>query len=382
MKKSEIMRKNLFVKLIMLATMVFMFNLVLFGQGEKIEIVSADAPYYSWNHPEAVIDGNYTKGWGWCDYNIWLRLDLGDNYMLSEVNLYIDDHGWIKYYLKASVDNVNWETLVNQSDPAIGMISHSVSGTYKYLEVYIYEIQYEDFEINEVEVFGAPGVDEQGWTDTTNNVIYRNLWKVGIGTDTPTEKLDVNGNVKAIAFIGDGSQLTNLPITTTNYWSANGSDIYRSSGNVGIGVASPSFKLHVSDRMKLDGAYAGMWIENGTSNDWFIGRSGSNLRFYNNGDRITITPAGNMGIGTHTPNTRSRLDIVQPTLTEHGAKYGILTSGSSNNGAFRGTVNGNMSRVKTYGGDGFGEGVGGFINLSYIKNTYLDKYRMDKIENQ
>ena len=33
---------------------------------------------------------------------------------------------------------------------------------------------------------------------------------VGIGTDAPSEKLEVNGNVKADSFIGDGSQLTGI----------------------------------------------------------------------------------------------------------------------------------------------------------------------------
>ena len=33
---------------------------------------------------------------------------------------------------------------------------------------------------------------------------------MGIDTDAPDEKLTVNGNVKATAFIGDGSQLTGV----------------------------------------------------------------------------------------------------------------------------------------------------------------------------
>ena len=37
--------------------------------------------------------------------------------------------------------------------------------------------------------------------------------RVGIGNTNPTEALDVTGNVKASGFKGDGSQLTNLPVS-------------------------------------------------------------------------------------------------------------------------------------------------------------------------
>ncbi|MBC8549376.1 MAG: hypothetical protein H8D23_06965 [Candidatus Brocadiales bacterium] len=58
------------------------------------------------------------------------------------------------------------------------------------------------------------------WIDYNENGIKDagECWKgmtvtdgdVGIGTDAPSEKLEVNGNVKADSFIGDGSQLTGI----------------------------------------------------------------------------------------------------------------------------------------------------------------------------
>jgi len=70
---------------------------------------------------------------------------------------------------------------------------------------------------------------------------------VGIGTTSPSEKLVVDGNIEATgticdgtgACIGDGSS------SSSSAWSTSSSDIYYSSGNVGIGTSSPSSTLDV-----------------------------------------------------------------------------------------------------------------------------------------
>lgn len=57
---------------------------------------------------------------------------------------------------------------------------------------------------------------------------------VGIGTATPSEKLEVNGNVKATKFNGDGSELTNVPYPVTSVAGKTGA-VTLDKSNVGLG---------------------------------------------------------------------------------------------------------------------------------------------------
>ena len=86
-----------------------------------------------------------------------------------------------------------------------------------------------------------------------NNAVYTN-GNVGIGTTTPTVRLDVVGTVRATQFIGDGSLLTGVATTggggTSSQWSdsnvGSSSNIYFDKGYVGIGTSSPKYMLHVT----------------------------------------------------------------------------------------------------------------------------------------
>jgi hypothetical protein len=73
-----------------------------------------------------------------------------------------------------------------------------------------------------------------------NQFLIRAMGGVGIGTTAPSEQLDVNGNVKAVKFIGDGSLLTNLPSgaggTITGVSATNGLTGGGTSGAVSLGV--------------------------------------------------------------------------------------------------------------------------------------------------
>ncbi|MBT7142625.1 MAG: DUF4082 domain-containing protein, partial [Bacteroidetes bacterium] len=80
---------------------------------------------------------------------------------------------------------------------------------------------------------------------------------VGIGTSDPSEKLEVNGAVKIGAYTLPSTDGTNGQFLKTdgsgnvswsadnNSWTENSGDIYRTSGNVGIGTNTPSNKLSV-----------------------------------------------------------------------------------------------------------------------------------------
>jgi hypothetical protein len=124
------------------------------------------------------------------------------------------------------------------------------------------------------------------WEVTGANLYY-NEGNVGIGTSSPSQKLEVIGTVDADAFTVNG---TSVGTSTSTYWNESAGDLSYTLGSVGIGTSSPSQKLEVIGTVDADA-----FTVNGTS----VGTSTSTYWNESAGD-LSYT-LGSVGIGTATP---------------------------------------------------------------------------------
>ena len=169
-------------------------------------------------------------------------------------------------------------------------------------------------------------------TNQQERMKITNSGYVGIGTSSPSEKLDVAGTVKADGFVGDGSGLTNVSGTPDTDWTESGGDVYRETGNVGIGTMSPNVggagnvkSLHIASSIMPSGVeieagvgYDGIIVfDEGGTNKAKIGWDASSSMFKINASSplfnvtdFAVNNQGNVGIGTTHP-LRSNLHVVE-----------------------------------------------------------------------
>jgi hypothetical protein len=130
---------------------------------------------------------------------------------------------------------------------------------------------------------------------------YGNLLKLQLnGAGTDRFVVDRSGNVTAFGDIcGNGKCLS----TSASQWTSGSGLIYYNTGNVGIGTANPGQLLHLykatgpTDIRLQAGNYGTYWDINQDS-------AGLGFNYNGTGEVIKLATSGNVGIGTATPGAK------------------------------------------------------------------------------
>jgi len=129
----------------------------------------------------------------------------------------------------------------------------------------------------------------------SSDICY-NTGNVGIGTTGgPYYPLDVNGDIN----MSSGSSLRINGVAQTFPWTTSGSDIYRSSGKIGINTSSPLFTLDVDGDINMSSGSS--FRINGVAQTFGGGSGGSSVWGVDTTTNNAYYLLGNIGIGITNP---------------------------------------------------------------------------------
>ncbi|QQS59877.1 tail fiber domain-containing protein [Candidatus Peregrinibacteria bacterium] len=232
--------------------------------------------------------------------------------------------------------------------------------------------------------------DLQFW-NTDNRVTFTNDGKVGIGTTSPTQALDVNGRIKGTELCIAGACRSSWP-SGASWGSITGSLSSQSDLNTALNQrlslsggtmtgqlllsGNPTSALGAATKQYVDGAVSAVSLkeihdaDNNTKVQVEESTNENKIRFDTNGtERMIIDNSGNVGIGTTSP--LGKLHIYNPANT--GAELILETISSAQAAAIRfyadGIYSGNIGYLPGLDGMGIGGGNEQASSIFVQRNT-------------
>ena len=166
--------------------------------------------------------------------------------------------------------------------------------------------------------------DQKNAGTVYSDVLVFNQGNVGIGTDEPSQKLSVSGNI----------ELDNMPANGTRYLMTNENNTGTGRLNIQAGEGSAAYggaiNLFANAHATNPGwVMAGISSGSGTVGAADEGRFVINTHGLGTGTNIfTVLRSGPVGVGTTTPSTEGNLSLAAKTTVEGG--HLILEKGTSN----------------------------------------------------
>jgi hypothetical protein len=209
------------------------------------------------------------------------------------------------------------------------------------------------------------------WVGDGNTIVSDTVYldetngRMGIGTTSPSAKLEVNGD---IAVSGDNKVYSEGDTLTLRAGGASGTYLMVDDtvGGVGIGTTSIGYALDVNGDVRASSnLYLGSYVyHNGDTNTYFGFPTNDTYAVRTNGsDILYINSSGDVGIGTTSPDRRLHVQDSAIVITKlEGTNQGSLLD----------LVNSNA--IQTYNGLRFTQGTTGKMAITHIADGTTKGY--------